>query len=222
MRKSTTMAYLYMSLKNQGKKPLLVALDTNDTLASLLDASTDAFTWDINNQDQSQQNLQAIIIEAQKTEQPIVMDLAALGGGSLGIQTLLDTDMFEVCDLTAFAPIMPTLKSIQEADRALRLLQPDNWVLVQYDTERNQAIYDRTPELQKLEALEPSAIIRPSELTEGLAADLRAHELSLPEIEEVLLKDPIGTLGIRVFSKFWSNLLPQFTKAIKSVRPASE
>ena len=215
VRKSTTMAYLYLTLISLGREPLLVALDTNDTLKDLLLKGTPLITWDINNEDQSHQNLAAILAEAYKEQKDVVIDVAALGGGSLGIHTLLDTQMFELCELIAIVPILPTAKSIIEAQNAIKVIKPDKLVLIKYDTKRNSAIYDRLPEFKNLLKHKPDLIISPPELTDGNAGALRDCGYCLTHMEEACANNPIGHIGLRVFTKFWDNIRGQFEQISK-------
>lgn len=218
-RKSTALAYLTLALKARGEEPLLVALDTNNMLQSLLPKDADYIKWDINNAKQSQQNLETIVAKAHDTEQPIVIDMAASGGASLGVHTLLDTGIFKACSLTAVVPVMPDTRSASGACDALQLLEPDRWLLVQFDTKHNEDAYNRLPKFKKLLKKQPAGIIKPEELTGEMVATLQSNEIALSEMEDAILKDPMGTLGLRVFSKFWNGLLPQFKKSIESVAP---
>lgn len=214
VRKSTTIAYWYLALSEQKKNPFLVALDTNTVLNLMLPKGIETLTWDINNLDQSQENLRTVIEIATQEDRPIIMDIAALGGQSLGINTLLDTQMLRLCHVVSIVPVMPSAKSIEEGMKALALINPDKWVLVQYDTKMNKQIYDRTEQFKALLDLRPDALVIPAELTDKAIDDLKREPLAVTEMYEEQERDPLGNLGTLIYTALWNNLAPQIKKSV--------
>ena len=214
VRKSTSIAHLVFALQERNQDPIIVALDTNATLESLLPDGTDIMKWDLNNETESHEGLRAVLTKSAQSGRPAVLDLAALGGDSFGIKTLLRTKMLDMCEVVSVVPILPSQKSIVEASKALALVQPDKWFLVQYGTKNSQRIYDDLMEFKQLKEMSPDAIIRPSELTDAEAQSLQKEDSVLNKMGEVTAVNPFGTFHLQIFVGYWSELSRQYNEVL--------
>lgn len=214
VRKSTTIAHLTFALQDRGEDPIIVALDANSTLENLLPEGSPIIKWDLNNTEDSYEGLQAVIDKAEESDRPVVIDLAALGGESQGIHTLLETFILEDCDVVSVVPILPTPKSIEEGIKALKLVNPDKWMLVQYGTRNHSKLYDRTDVMQELLDMEPMATIKPAELTEGQTEILQSESLPLNKLDPTTVRDSKMLRKYKVHMRYWQDLGKQYQDAI--------
>lgn len=217
-RKSTSMAHLTYALQEQGKDPIIVALDTNEEFTSLLDPKTKIVSWDINNEEESKMFLEAVLKKSAQSDQPIVMDIAARGGKTKGIFTILRTQLLAYCHVVCIAPVKPSNKDVEKAIEALEVIEPNEWILVKYDSKEKANAYKLLSSFGELLKMNPSAIIEPDELTNQEAQLLVKENILLPNVEVLLAENPFGNLHLAIFKEHWARLLPQYNKAISKTQ----
>lgn len=141
-RKSGSMALCYHTLVAMGLDPIVVALDSNDSFQKLLLGKNfrseetphglDIFTWDLNSGSDAFTYLHPVLEKAELENRPVVFDIAAKAGASMGAYTLTETGIFGSTTLIGIAPVCPDEKFAAGIIEALLDINPDKWIKVLY------------------------------------------------------------------------------------------
>ena len=217
VRKSTTIAHLTFALRDAGQDPIIVSLDTNATLESFLEKDTEVIKWDVNDSDDSYEGLQVVMDAAEESGQPVVIDLAAKGGQTQGVHTILETYILNECEVISVVPVIPADKGPEGALEALRIINPNKWLMVQYGTDKRQKWYDRFDPFQKLLDMNPAYIIKPKELGAAQIDTLVGESRPLNKVGEYAT---MGSSDARKFGghiNFWNDLKGQYHAAFQKL-----
>lgn len=222
VRKSRVASLIYHCLVCMGLNPLVIALDTNDSLIHQIRKENclpeaEILRWDINDETATLNFLHLILMKALEESRPVVIDLPAKGGLSLGIQTLLRTGLFEHVTVIGFVPILPDDKSAAGAIEAIEAIAPD--LLIKFEFFGKIKAPDNVI-FQTLDALNPDAIAQIGELTSG-ESNLWVEELPVlpPQLADYVASGGLATAKWTIFRNYWMHAKMSIDAALAKAVP---
>lgn len=215
-RKSRSSGMIYHALLEAGYNPLVLALDTNNNLRALLRGQS-FITWDINNEDESRRQLELALQIAITQNRPIILDIPAKGGNTLGVLTLLRTGMLKyTAHVVAIVPTLPDAEYAACAVGALGTISPDAWIHFKY---KSHELDYQNDAHQLLAALKPNAVVIPPELTDEEANAIAMLPTALSTIEQYVNDSGMRALGCIPYLAYWKEVQPQILKALTVAAP---
>jgi len=222
-RKSRSMALLYYYLLSLGINPIVIGLDTNNSLLQMISRNgcqpePEFYTWDLNDEDQSRSYLKPLLLLAEQTGRPIVLDLPAKGGNTLGIKTILRTGILECAHVVGIAPVLPEERSLASAIEAIELIKPDGWIKFAY-REMNRAVQP-TALHQTLEALNADATATIGELTLDESNEFVENlPVLVTQLADFIAEGGISASNWIIFRNYWQTARASISDAIVTAVP---
>ena len=222
VRKSRIASLIYHCLVCMGLNPLVVALDTNDSLIHQIRKEkclpkAEILRWDINDETATLESLHKVLMKALEEVRPVIIDLPAKGGLTLGIQTLLRTGLLEHATVIGLVPVVPDDKAAAGGIEALEAIAPDIWIKFEFYGKH------KAPEneiFQTLDALNPDAIVQIGELTSG-ESNLWVEELPVlpPQLADYVASGGLVTAKWTIFRNYWMQAKMSIDAALAKAVP---
>jgi hypothetical protein len=220
VRKSTTLAIAFWTLRENGIEPIVVALDSNTAFLDMITVKDqpkpEVYTWDINNVGDARATLPDLVSLSESTGRPLLFDLPGKGGDSLGVETLVRSGALRYLHLVGIASTIQTELSMGGTIEAHMILKPAKWVLVEYG-KRSVPSGKIT---EAMDALNPDAKIQLVELDPSEANQL-AKTPPVPYSELLRYADSHGVSAScwSVVAEFWHDCHPKLSGVLQKIAP---
>jgi hypothetical protein len=222
VRKSSTLAFIFWTLRDMGIEPLVVALDTNPAFRNMITIpgypTPEIYNWDLNKIEDAKNMLPDLVTLAKATGRPLLIDLPARGGESLGVYTLMRSGALRHVDIIGIAPVTQDNLSVIGVIEAHDIIKPRWWIQVGFGSRSSPR--PETEFTEKLAKLLPDAKILLEELDESEARELsKTPPVPYEELEQYADSAGINACQWYVISEYWQKSKPIILEAIRKVAP---
>jgi hypothetical protein len=208
-----------------GIDPLVLALDTNPAFLNMIRVGgcqdDDIHSWDLNNVEDAKNKLPDLIALAKATGRPVIIDLPAKGGETLGVYTLMRTGALRQVTIIGIATLTQNDLTVIGAIEAHEIIKPSKWIQVEFGNPKKRA--DPRPEtvyLQKLAALAPDDKILLEELHESEARELsKTPPVPYDELERYADSVGLNACQWYVIADYWNDAKPKIIASLQKVAP---
>lgn len=220
VRKSTTLAMIFWTLRKSDIEPIVVALDANSAFLDMITVEgqpkPEVYTWDLNNVGDTRATLPDLVSLSESTGRPLLFDLPARAGDSLGVETLVRSGALRYLNLVGIASTIQTELSMGGTVEAHVIIKPAKWALVEY----GKRTVPSGPITEAMDALKPDDTIRLVELDSSEANQL-AKTPPVPYWELLRYADShgVGASCWSVVAEFWHDCHPKLSGALRKIAP---
>lgn len=220
VRKSTTLAMIFWTLRESNIEPIVVALDANTAFLDMITVEgqlkPEVYTWDLNNVGDTRAMLPDLVSLSTSTGRPLLFDLPAKAGVTLGVKTLLRSGALRHLNLVGIASTIQTELSMGGTVEAHEIINPAKWALVEY----GKRTVPSCRITEAMDALKPDDTIRLEELDPSEANQL-AKTPPVPYSELLHYVDSGGLSASCWFvvSEFWRDCHPKLSGSLRKIAP---